>query len=248
MVNPARALMPCTPMNTASRCNERSAATATGPTSASDGVRTPPVSTTVRSLRCAWCSTSATRTELVTTVRSAMSTMWYASCQVVVPAVMPMALPGSHRAGGSEGDGVLLAGVAQRLGLEAGLVGAALVAECGSAVHLGHQAGVVEHLEVAAHGHVADAEQRGQLGDAHRTAAAHLGQDHLVALAGECPRRPEVGGCGGVTHRLEACPNASPKSTESHHENEKIHTVAVRMWADSHAMSVWISHIDLDTW
>ena len=94
MVKPARSLMPCTPMNTWSTCNERSAFTATGPTSASEGVRTPPVSTTVRSGRWAACSVSATRTELVTTTRSGTPTMSSASCHVVVPAVSPMAVPG----------------------------------------------------------------------------------------------------------------------------------------------------------
>ena len=94
VVKPARLLIPCTPMNTMSRCNERSAPAATGPTRASEGVRTPPVSTTVRSARCEWCSTSATWIELVTTVRPAMSMMCEANCQVVVPAVMPMADPG----------------------------------------------------------------------------------------------------------------------------------------------------------
>ena len=76
-----------------SRCSERSVASATEPTRASDGVRSPPVSSTVRSRRGTRWSTSETRTELVTTVRLGMSTRWKASCQVVVPAVIPIALP-----------------------------------------------------------------------------------------------------------------------------------------------------------
>ena len=43
MVKPECGSMPWTPMNTRSRWTVRSAATANGPTSASDGVRTPPV-------------------------------------------------------------------------------------------------------------------------------------------------------------------------------------------------------------
>ena len=46
----------------------RSGATANGPTSASDGVRTPPVRITVWSRRPDRYRTSATRIELVTTV------------------------------------------------------------------------------------------------------------------------------------------------------------------------------------
>ena len=52
--------MPWTPMNTRSTWTVRRAATANGPTSASDGVRTPPVRMTVWSVRAAWWRTSAT--------------------------------------------------------------------------------------------------------------------------------------------------------------------------------------------
>ncbi len=86
--------MPCTPMITMSTCSDRIACTATGPTSPSDGVRSPPVSTTVRSGRCRAFSTSATLSELVTTVRFAMSPRCRARVQVVLPAVIAMAMPG----------------------------------------------------------------------------------------------------------------------------------------------------------
>ena len=69
MVKPPRSSMPCTPMNSRSTCIERTAASATGPTSASEGVRRPPVSTIERSVRPLWRITSATGTEFVTTVR-----------------------------------------------------------------------------------------------------------------------------------------------------------------------------------
>ena len=51
VVKPAWVLIPCTPMNSMSTFSERIALTANGPTSASDGVRMPPVSTTVWSDR-----------------------------------------------------------------------------------------------------------------------------------------------------------------------------------------------------
>ena len=51
VVKPAVGLMPWTPRNSTSTFSPRSAVTATGPTSVSDGVRMPPVTTTVRSGR-----------------------------------------------------------------------------------------------------------------------------------------------------------------------------------------------------
>jgi len=92
---------------------------------------------------------------------------------------------------------VLFARVALQLGLEAGFVGAALVGQGGAAVHLLQQPGLVEQFEVAAHGHVAHTQQPGEIADAHGTAPTHFGQDDLMTLAGECPRRPEIGGRGG---------------------------------------------------
>ena len=43
----------------------------------------------------------------------------------------------------------------------------------------------VEQIEVAAHRHVADRQQGGQLADAHGTAPADFGDDDLVSLPGE---------------------------------------------------------------
>jgi len=51
VVSPARSSIPCTPMITMSTCSDRMACTATGPTRPSEGVRRPPVRTTVRSGR-----------------------------------------------------------------------------------------------------------------------------------------------------------------------------------------------------
>src|SRR5512141_737245 len=97
-VKPALASMPWTPMNTRSRWIERSWATANGPTSASDGVRTPPVRITVWSRRPDRLRTSATRSEFVTTVTPGMSPTLAASAWVVVPAEIAIAMPGSTRA------------------------------------------------------------------------------------------------------------------------------------------------------
>src|SRR5690606_8427605 len=94
VVNPARTLMPCTPRKSVSTCRRRIAATATGPTSASEGVRTPPVGTTVRSARGLRWKTSATGIELVITVSSGTPMRWCASCHVVVPADRATAVPG----------------------------------------------------------------------------------------------------------------------------------------------------------
>jgi hypothetical protein len=70
--SPASGASPWVPRNSRSKWSERIARSAIGPTSESEGVRTPPVSTTVvpPASPCRWArsKTSATRTELVTTV------------------------------------------------------------------------------------------------------------------------------------------------------------------------------------
>src|SRR6266508_3176260 len=77
-VKPAPGSMPWTPMNRQSTCSDWMVCTATGPTSASEGVRTPPTRTTTRSGRSCAYSTSATGSELVTTVSSGMRVKWRA--------------------------------------------------------------------------------------------------------------------------------------------------------------------------
>ena len=79
VVTPNRSSMPCTPRTRVSTCRSASARTATGPTRALDGVRVPPVSTTVRPGAGRSCSRSATGGEFVTTVRSATSTSCWAT-------------------------------------------------------------------------------------------------------------------------------------------------------------------------
>ena len=98
VVRPARSSMPWTPRKSVSTCRLRRAATATGPTSAFDGVRTPPVRMTVRSSPPRSCSSSATGGELVTTVRSGTATRCWATANVVVPAEIAIEAPGSTSA------------------------------------------------------------------------------------------------------------------------------------------------------
>ena len=157
VLNPAWAVMPCTPRNSRSTCSVPRAATAIGPTRASLGVRTPPVRIIVRSARGWLLKTSATRTLLVTTVRFATVASRPARCHVVVPAVRPIALPSWTKSAAARGDRRFLGRVAQRLGVEARLVAGVCGRGRGAAVDLDDEPGVVEGVEVAPHGHVADA-------------------------------------------------------------------------------------------
>jgi hypothetical protein len=91
----------------------------------------------------------------------------------------------AHLVAGRDRDGRLLVDVAHRLGGEAGLVGARLIGQCRTAVDLGDEPVLVERVEVAADGHVAHAEQRGEVRDADRAAPAQLADDHLVSLLRE---------------------------------------------------------------
>ncbi|MCB5280756.1 hypothetical protein BJQ89_00481 [Arthrobacter sp. ES1] len=92
VVNPASASTPWTPRNSTSRCSCLSEEVASGPTSASEGVRSPPVRITVDAEEF-WWKTSAIRTELVTTVIRGPGDNSWASAQVVVPALSPTAMP-----------------------------------------------------------------------------------------------------------------------------------------------------------
>ena len=124
-----------------SRCSERSAATATGPTSASDGVRTPPVSTTVWSPRPPRSSTSATWTELVTTVSPATSRSCRASVQRRrAGGQRRRPCPGSTSAAAASAMACFSSRSQDRLRLEARLVGAVRPGGGRAAVDLVHQA------------------------------------------------------------------------------------------------------------
>ena len=111
--------------------------------------------------------------------------MWYASCHVVVPAVMPIALPGRTVAAPAIAMACFSPMLRSDLASKPGSSVRAFVAKGCAAVHLQQQSGLVEQVEIAAHRHVADGQQRGQLADANGPAAAHLGDDDLVALTGQ---------------------------------------------------------------
>ena len=125
----------------------------------------PPVSITVRSARGSAASTSATRIELVTTVRSATVDEAPPSCHVVVPAVIPIAVPGAHEPAAARAIARFSSMLLGDLAVEPRLVGA--VARTGSVAPpwtLATSPASCEHVEVAADGHVADAELVGELG------------------------------------------------------------------------------------
>ncbi len=166
VVKPESTAIPCTPMKSMSTCSERSAVTAIGPTSASDGVRTPPISTTVRPGRASRCSTIATCIELVTTVRSGMSARWCASRHVVVPALSAIAWPGSTRLAAACAIASFSANWRRDLASNPGSSVLRLAARGGPAVHLVDQPRTGEYVEVAADRHVRHAEQLGQLAHA----------------------------------------------------------------------------------
>ena len=94
VVRPWFTVMPCTPSTRVSTCSVRSAASATGPTRALDGVRSPPTSTTVRSRRAGSCIRSATGGEFVTIVSSGTGSSSRATASVVVPAEIATDSPG----------------------------------------------------------------------------------------------------------------------------------------------------------
>ena len=97
-----------------------------GPTSASDGVRSPPVSRTEVVASPERCSTSATQTELVTTVRSGMPGQVLGEGVGRRPGRDGDRHAGVHQLGGGRGDGLLLAPALDRLGREARLGGGRL--------------------------------------------------------------------------------------------------------------------------
>ena len=100
VVSPASVSMPWQPRNSVSKWSDRTVRSATGPTSASEGVRIPPVRMTDvcdplpgRAL----LNRFITRSELVTIVRPGTSSRHWASANVVVPADRAIAVPGLTR-------------------------------------------------------------------------------------------------------------------------------------------------------
>ena len=193
----------------------RSAATANGPTSASDGVRTPPVRMMVWSLRAALWSTSATGTELVTTVRPGTCDEAASEC---IGRRAGRDADGRARLTERDrgiGDGVLLGLLERRLGCEPRLEQRASRTGRGPAVDLFEQAAVVEQLQVAPDGHIRHAQLAGEVRYTDSTVLADALQDQCLALAcehhrtflplrriarqGSHPSRPRVDG-----HRTES--------------------------------------------
>ena len=181
--------MPWTPTKTRSTWTVRRAATANGPTSASDGVRTPPVRMIVWSARPTWWRTSATRIELVTTVRPGTSASRWARAYVVVPAETAIAIPGSTRATAASAMASFSALLERRTSPRSPGSKRALPAIDGRpAVDLLEQAALVEDLEVAPDGHVRDAELADEVGDADRAVLADAVEDECLTLAREHQR------------------------------------------------------------
>ena len=188
LVKPVRSSMPCTPRKTMSRFSERRAATATGPTSASDGVRTPPVSTTVCSAR-----------GLLVEDRGDLHAVRHDgdAGHVEQPVRQrpgrgagrePDGEPGLHQRVAAARDRVLLVALAHGLRLEARLVGAGAARDGGAAVDLVDQALAGQLVEVTAHRHVRDVELAGQVADPHRAPLPDAVGDVGLSFPREHPR------------------------------------------------------------
>ena len=99
VVRPTSASIPVQPMNSVSKCSDRIVRSATGPTSASEVARMPPVtSTEVPSGPRLPVYRFATRSELVTMVSPGTSSRHWASANVVVPEAIATAVLGLTRA------------------------------------------------------------------------------------------------------------------------------------------------------
>ena len=164
--------------------------TATGPTSASEGVRTPPVRITceigptlaVQHVRRPGSSSSRPSgpERRAGGARGARS-----SC----PPVSPIAWPGSTSAAAARA--IASFSVSWRCDFASNPGSSALQAD----PERWHRRApcrrgrpTASDVEVAADGHIRDGEQLGQLADAHRATAAELLEDQLLALSGEHDR------------------------------------------------------------
>ena len=157
VVKPASTVMPCTPMKSRSTWSERIAVTAIGPTSASDGVRTPPVSTTVRSARARRVQDvgdlhRVRHDRQVGHVARGGGRAARSSCRRSAP----IAWPGSTSSRGRARDRLLLRRAA-RCDFASNPGSSALQAAAArrAAVHLLDEPRRGEHVEVAADRHVA---------------------------------------------------------------------------------------------
>ena len=183
VVNPASALMPCTPMKSTSTWSERSVVTATGPTSASEGVR-------IAAREDDGEIGPALPVEDVGDLDRVRDHGQVGHAEDVVgeppgrrPGAEPDRLPRLDELRGRLRDRLLLAQLPVGLGLEARLVGARAAARGRAAVHLLDESRRGERVEVAADRHLGDAEQLGQLAHAHGAVPADLLDDRHLALA-----------------------------------------------------------------
>ena len=140
---------------------------------------------TVRSGRSLAWNTSATRMLLVTTVRFGTVINSVASCMVVVPAVRPIAAPAPMSTAADTAIARFSSVLRRSLASKPGSSVAVRVADGGAAVHLHHESGFVEHVEIAAHGHLADVELGGEISHPGRSGAADLAHDQFVTPAGQ---------------------------------------------------------------
>ena len=202
VVSPAAGSMPWQPRKSRSKWSDRITRSAIGPTRASDGVRMPPVRITANRAEPLPAGLSpsirlAARTELVTTVSRGISRRCLASSKVVVPAESAIAVPGVTRAAAALAMASFSGRSQHGLGVEAGLVAARHARQYGAAVHLLDQPGPGQHLQVAADGHVRDAEALGQVADACAARAPDVLQGSATAGAWRAssafPRREQAG-------------------------------------------------------
>ena len=177
--------MPCTPTNTRSTWTVRKAATANGPTSASDGVRTPPVRMMAWSGRPPWYRTSATGIEFVTTVILGVSTRRRARAWVVVPAEIAIAMPGSTSSAAAAAMASFSACWRPDLVMNVGSASEPSERAVAPPWTFTMKAPIVEDLQVATDRHVGDAQLTDQVRHPHAPILADALHDQGLALARE---------------------------------------------------------------
>ena len=160
---------------------------ATGPTSASEGVRKPPVSTTESvvpsSLRVP-LNTLLTRSEFVTIVTPGTSSRYWASANVVVPPATAIAVPGVTRFAAVRAMAVFSGCSRTSLASKPRLVASGRARQHRAAVDLLDQAIPGQHLKVPADGHIRNAEPLGEIADPGAAIVPDGLQDERLAVSG----------------------------------------------------------------
>ena len=129
--------------------------------------------------------TSATRSELVTTVTPGISATRAASAWVVVPAEIAIAMPGSTSAAAAAAIACFSSCWSADLATNPGSIGREARDQRRAAVDLLEEAVLVEDLEVAPDRHVGDPEVSRKVGDPDGARLADPIEDHRLALTGE---------------------------------------------------------------